>query len=123
MHTQIGEEGRHIAHTLVIIDTGMRTVPETADQQIRRDRDPFLAKNDEVLRRFHATQVALSMPTELTSAESLQRPSAGNQAATGAASLLSFMKNKLVEFRGRYPVSGAGSERTFTRVILRRING
>eukprot|EP00965_Chrysotila_dentata_P127376 4212386-Pleurochrysis_carterae.AAC.1 len=32
---------------------------------------------------------------------------AGTQAATGAASLLSFVKNRLVEFRGRYPVSGA----------------
>eukprot|EP00965_Chrysotila_dentata_P184082 6078185-Pleurochrysis_carterae.AAC.3 len=30
--------------------TGMRIVPDLAeDQQIRRDRDPLLAKNDEVL--------------------------------------------------------------------------
>eukprot|EP00965_Chrysotila_dentata_P164291 5425126-Pleurochrysis_carterae.AAC.1 len=27
----------------------MRTVPDSADQQVRHDRDPLLAKNDEVL--------------------------------------------------------------------------
>eukprot|EP00965_Chrysotila_dentata_P135809 4489558-Pleurochrysis_carterae.AAC.2 len=69
-------DSQQIAHTLVIIDTGMRTVPDSADQQIRRDRDPLLAKNDEVLAAVpRYTQVALSMPTELTSAGSLQRPS------------------------------------------------
>eukprot|EP00965_Chrysotila_dentata_P136600 4517424-Pleurochrysis_carterae.AAC.1 len=49
MHTQIGNEGQQIAHTLVIINTGMRTVPDSADQQVHRDRIPLLAKNDEVL--------------------------------------------------------------------------
>eukprot|EP00965_Chrysotila_dentata_P120393 3981094-Pleurochrysis_carterae.AAC.1 len=35
MHTQIGDEGQQTAHILVIIDTGMRTVPDSADQQVR----------------------------------------------------------------------------------------
>eukprot|EP00965_Chrysotila_dentata_P177978 5879441-Pleurochrysis_carterae.AAC.1 len=39
LHTQTGEEGQEIAHTLIIIDTGIRVVPDSATPQIRRDRE------------------------------------------------------------------------------------
>eukprot|EP00965_Chrysotila_dentata_P017745 590160-Pleurochrysis_carterae.AAC.1 len=98
----------------------MRTVPDSADQQVRCDRDPLLAKNNEVLaavprypggveyadRAYFSWEPAAAFVRKLDSTIAYQQR-AGTQAATGAASLLSFLKNRLVEFRGRYPVSGA----------------
>eukprot|EP00965_Chrysotila_dentata_P155398 5133676-Pleurochrysis_carterae.AAC.7 len=83
MHTQIGEEGQQIAHTLVIIGTGMRTVPDSADHtalsrwgEIRG----FVLTSHGSLRRLLCASW-----TKLDNTIAYQQR-VGTQAATGAAS-------------------------------------
>eukprot|EP00965_Chrysotila_dentata_P169002 5581059-Pleurochrysis_carterae.AAC.1 len=78
----------------------MRTVPDSADQQVRRDRDPLVAKNDEVLaatprypggveyadRAYFSWEPAPAFVRKLDNTIAYQQR-AGTQAATGAASL------------------------------------
>eukprot|EP00965_Chrysotila_dentata_P014186 470770-Pleurochrysis_carterae.AAC.2 len=120
MHTQIGDEGQQVAHTLVIINTGMRTVPGRSTDTPRQGPafgkeqrglggGPALAGRSQVRRLcllWLGAGGGLAFVRKLDSTTAYQQR-AGTQAATSAASLLSFLKNRLVEFRGRYPVSGA----------------